>query len=166
MSSDRVTINLEVLRMAREMVNIEYLESKAQLHNQWLAESDLLWRTSRRRLVYPPFPPFPTEDVIVARAKVLLEFLSKVDSPAAPFPSITQVSSVEEPTNVEVTTIRVVDQVAEVLYNDTNTDKDFDEVEVVQNNIEPVVEPSNDVAPENTTANKRVPSLLRRLMGS
>lgn len=75
MSNDSIPTNLEILRMAREIVHNEYIDAKAQLHNKWLADSDALWRTSRVRLVYPPFPPYPTEDVIVARAKVLKNFL-------------------------------------------------------------------------------------------
>lgn len=77
--SNNIPPNLEILKMARDIVHDEYVDTKAQLHNKWLVDADLLWRTTRTRLAYPTFPPFPTEDVVVARAKVLLEFLSKKD---------------------------------------------------------------------------------------
>ena len=149
--------------MAREMVNTEYLETKAQLHNQWIAESELLWKTNRRRLVYPSFPPFPTEDVIVARAKVLLGFLSEVEKPAAPFPAITQVSTLEVPTEVEITEVEVNPITP---YNECNV-QDGGEV-MIETTIEQptVVEPSANIEPLDTTTPKLVPSLLRRLMGS
>lgn len=84
MSNDSIPPNLEILKMAREIVHNEYIDAKAQLHNKWLVEADLLWRTTRSRLVYPSFPPYPTEDVIVARAKVLLGFLSTQEAPIEP----------------------------------------------------------------------------------
>lgn len=148
------------------MVNTEYFETKAQLHNQWLVEADLLWRTSRKRLIYPPFPPFPTEEVIVARANVLLAFLSKVQTSAVPFPEITRVETQTSPTAVEITSISMVDVIQDTQYNQKNTDEDVEEVAVAENTTEQAVETINEVAPENTTANKHRPSLLRRLMGS
>lgn len=73
-------INLEILKMARELVINEHTDRRANLHNQWLLESDKLWRTSRIRLSYPEIPPYPTESEILERAKSLMEFLNSGQS--------------------------------------------------------------------------------------
>lgn len=66
---------LEILRMARELVINEYVDRRAQEHNQWLSQSEALWATKKMRLPYPTIPPYPTEDVIVARAQKLFAFI-------------------------------------------------------------------------------------------
>jgi len=70
--------NLEILRMAREIVINEHTDRRAEMHNQWLVESNELWRTRRVRLAYPAIPPYPTENDIIARAQKLLEFASTI----------------------------------------------------------------------------------------
>jgi hypothetical protein len=67
---------LEILRMARELTINEYKDRRAELHNRWLAESERMWRMSRARLVYPTIPPHPTETEILARAKILMNFVA------------------------------------------------------------------------------------------
>ena len=76
-------INVEVLRLARDLVINEYTDRRAELHNKWLAESDMLWRTKKVRLQYPSIPPYPTEAEIVTRAQTLMDFLHKKHSPQA-----------------------------------------------------------------------------------
>lgn len=61
--------------MAKELIVNEYVDRRAELHNQWLVESDHLWRTQRLRLAYPPIPPYPTELDVVNRAQRLMMFL-------------------------------------------------------------------------------------------
>ncbi len=85
---DRESINFEILRIAKELVVNEYVDHRAQLHNQWLIESDQLWRTRRLRLAYPPIPPHPTEEDVVKRARLLLEFLNTtITVPEQPTPA-------------------------------------------------------------------------------
>lgn len=67
---------LEVLKMAREISMEEYVDKKAQLHNKWLTDAELLWRTNRIRLAYPQFPPYPSEEYILEKAKYLLGFIA------------------------------------------------------------------------------------------
>ena len=67
---------LELIKMARELLNEEYINRRAQDHNRWLAESDLMWRTKRIKLPYPPFASYPTDEEIVAKAAVLYNFVS------------------------------------------------------------------------------------------
>lgn len=68
-------VTLEILRMAKEIVINEYTDRRAQEHNQWLKDSEELWRTKRVKLPYPDIPPYPTEVEIVKRAQTLFAFL-------------------------------------------------------------------------------------------
>lgn len=67
---------MEILKMARELVINEYTDMRAQLHNQWLVESDKMWKTRKVRLAYPRIPPYPTEQDILDRANKLLNFVN------------------------------------------------------------------------------------------
>lgn len=177
MSNNDTPANLEILRMAREIVHNEYIDAKAQLHNKWLNDADLLWRTSRMRLVYPPFPPYPTEDVIVARAKVLLAFLSKEEQPVEP-------PVEEQPVSIEEKSIEVEQPVEEIQNNSQNKDgssvvikseqsyternKELSGAELeeaVDKNLEEytrtVVARRDDY--EATTSTRLLPSLLKRI---
>ena len=66
---------MEILRMARELVINEHTDKRAQMHNEWVAQSDYLWKTKKQKLAYPPIPPYPTEAEILLRAKTLIGFL-------------------------------------------------------------------------------------------
>lgn len=68
--------NIEILRIAKDLAYSDYNNRKAELHNQWLKESDYMWRTQKLRVAYPTIPPYPTEEEIVSRAKKLLDFLN------------------------------------------------------------------------------------------
>lgn len=68
---------MEVLRMARQLLNEEYINKRAEDHNRWLAESDVAWRTKGIKLPYPPFAPYPTEAQILAKAQELISFVVK-----------------------------------------------------------------------------------------
>lgn len=61
--------------MARQMLNEEYINRRAEDHNKWLAEADVAWRTKGVKLPYPPFAPYPTEEQILQRAQELLKFV-------------------------------------------------------------------------------------------
>lgn len=69
-------VSLEILKMARDLVINEYTDRRAQDHNKWLADFEVIWKNNRIRLPYPDIPPYPTETEIVARAQILLNFLS------------------------------------------------------------------------------------------
>ena len=66
---------MEILKMARELLNEEYINRRAQDHNRWVAESDVAWRTRRVKLPYPPFASYPTEEEIVNKAAALYKFI-------------------------------------------------------------------------------------------
>ena len=52
---------LEVLKMARELLNEEYINRRAEDHNRWIAECDVAWKTKGIKLAYPPFAPYPCQ---------------------------------------------------------------------------------------------------------
>ena len=93
---------LEILRMARELVINEHTDRRAEMHNQWLTESNELWRTRRVRLAYPSIPPYPTENDIIARARTLLDFVEKSPAAETPVPLVENVPPVSEVKSVDV----------------------------------------------------------------
>lgn len=76
MEKKEMPTNFEILKMAREIAHNEYSDVRAQLHNKWLADSDIEWRTKGIKLPYPSFPPYPSEQEILKRAKKILDFLN------------------------------------------------------------------------------------------
>lgn len=72
---------LEILKMARELLNEEYINRRAQDHNKWLSECDAVWKNQGVKLPYPAFAPYPSEAEILARAQALYSFVA-VQEPA------------------------------------------------------------------------------------
>lgn len=96
---DYNAVNLELLRMAKELVINEYTDRRAEQHNQWLVESDYLWRNQRLRVAYPTIPPYPTEHEILERAKVLMDFVNVKSQPSE---LIVEMEQITEPVNEPV----------------------------------------------------------------
>lgn len=95
---------MEILRMARELVINEHTDKRAQMHNEWLAQSELLWKTKKQKLAYPPIPPYPTEAEILMRAKTLIGFLKEDEEASAAIETEaknepTQIAQISEPQN-------------------------------------------------------------------
>lgn len=89
---DHVKHKFELLKMARELLNEEYINRRAEDHNKWVAECDVAWKTRGIKLPYPPFAPYPTEAEIIAKASSLYSFLS-ADQPAAETPATPPIAS-------------------------------------------------------------------------
>lgn len=70
--------------MARQMLNEQYINQRAEDHNRWLAEADVAWRTRGVKLPYPPFAPYPTEEQVLTKAQELLKFVVDPREPSAP----------------------------------------------------------------------------------
>lgn len=68
--------NVELLKIAKDLVYSEYATKKNDIHEKWVVESLYLWQTQQVRLAYPELPPYPTDLDIIARAKSLVEFIS------------------------------------------------------------------------------------------
>ncbi len=74
---------MEILRMARQMLNEQYINRRAEDHNRWLAEADQAWKNKGIRLPYPPFAPYPTEEQVLSKAQELLKFVLVQEEQAA-----------------------------------------------------------------------------------
>lgn len=68
---------LELLKMARELLNDEYLNRRAEQHNKWLVVDDKMKRTHGINVPYPEFVPFPSEKAIIKKARALYEFIDQ-----------------------------------------------------------------------------------------
>jgi hypothetical protein len=68
--------NVELLKIAKDLVYSEYATKKNDIHEKWVVESLYLWQTQQVRLAYPELPPYPTDKDIVDRAKRLVEFIN------------------------------------------------------------------------------------------
>jgi hypothetical protein len=68
--------NLELLKLATELAYADYNNRRANLHNKWLIDNECMKKIYGTTVPYPPIPPYPTEEEIVAKAKTLIEFLS------------------------------------------------------------------------------------------
>lgn len=86
MNADESKYRLEILKMARELLNEEYINKRAEDHNKWLAECDVAWKTRGIKLPYPPFAPYPSEAEILAKAASLYNFV--VEKPQADKPTV------------------------------------------------------------------------------
>jgi hypothetical protein len=77
------TIRLELLKMAKEMLEQDWHASRETIQRQWEQEVNLV--QIRAQAVdqpvesipaQPTFRPFPTEEEIIKKAKVLNEFIN------------------------------------------------------------------------------------------
>lgn len=106
---------LELLKIARELLNEEYINRRAQDHNKWLAESDVVWKTTRTKLPYPPFAAYPTDEEIVSKATRLYSFVNSGASATNPAETHTvEPPPVAELTHVEQTAITKISKSPEV----------------------------------------------------
>ena len=96
---------MEVLRMAKQLLNDEYINRRAEDHNKWLAEADQAWKNKGIKLPYPPFAPYPTEQQIIERAETLLKFVAvSGDSAEQQQTPVTEQeeTAIEEPAEEEI----------------------------------------------------------------
>lgn len=135
----RDEIRLEVLKLAQQLVTNQYVDERANLHNEWVAQSDELWRTRKLKLAYPPIPSYPTSTDVCNCAITLLNFIeSKVDVNSLNHDNEMVEEVIETKTIPLVTTQKVHENISE----------------------EPLVEPLDspvDTTPEET------PTLLKRI---
>lgn len=107
---DDAKYKLELLRMARELLNEEYINKRAEDHNKWVADADVAWKTQGIKLPYPPFASYPKESEIVAKALTLFNFLkSSSEKPAGMISNVTVL-----PTASTELTKREIESVAKI----------------------------------------------------
>ena len=166
---------LEVLKMARELLNEEYINRRAEDHNRWIAECDVAWKTKGIKLAYPPFAPYPSESEILAKAASLYKFVAEQEllsakavpeapiiDPAGVSPWVTHLSSIastprapiEQPVPVPITPPVVAPTVVQPVVLETVPVADPVAPEITANLItaKPLFATSNSAIPTPSTA--------------
>ena len=71
-------IRLELLKMARDMLNDDYFGKREQISNQWAVDCEQAKIKGEEPPKHPGFPSFPSESEIIAKAKTLNDFVSNI----------------------------------------------------------------------------------------
>jgi len=75
---------MEMLKLARHLLNEDYLKQRAAAYTQWTTDSDHAWKTQGVKLPFPPVPAMPSEADVVARALQLYNHVNAQATPASP----------------------------------------------------------------------------------
>ena len=98
---DELKKRSELLKTARQLVTKEYLNRRAELHQQWLANSETSWRTNGAFLPFPVGSLYPSEEEIVAKALELynqsVEKTAAIPAPTVPLPEAPPLATVTNP---------------------------------------------------------------------
>ena len=81
-------IRLELLKMAKDMLEEDYRSKREQISNDWSTKCDTSKSKGEDPPVHPGFPPYPSEVDIIAKAQVLNGFVSNVSAPEIPKVSV------------------------------------------------------------------------------
>jgi len=73
-------IRLELLKMAKDMLNDEYFGKREQISNDWHMKVESAKLNGGTIPDHPGFPAIPSETDIIAKAQVLNGFVSNVPS--------------------------------------------------------------------------------------
>jgi hypothetical protein len=71
-------IRLELLKMARDMLNDDYFGKREQISNQWAVDCEQAKIKGEEPPKHPGFPPFPSENEVILKAKTLNDFVSNI----------------------------------------------------------------------------------------
>lgn len=71
-------IRLELLKMARDMLNDDYYAKREQISNQWQVDIDQAKIKGEEPPKHPGFPFFPSENEVINKAKTLNDFVSNI----------------------------------------------------------------------------------------
>jgi hypothetical protein len=79
MSTNGYEIRLELIKMAKEMLEQDWHAQRDGLIQEWHASREVYAgeTTPRDLKPFPTFKPFPTEEEIIKKAKVLNEFVAQ-----------------------------------------------------------------------------------------
>lgn len=85
---DNSTLRFQVLKLAHEILHNDYVDQKAQIHNAWSHQAQIVWKTGGVKIPYPTFPPYPSDEQILSKANSLLLFVLvnqlQVEEPGPP----------------------------------------------------------------------------------
>lgn len=112
MYSDETMQRMALLKTAREKLNNQYIQDRANAFAQWNNDCDRVWKESGIKLPFPPPGPVPSESDVVAYALSLYNVQNPQAAPqpqpqpaAAPLPPVHIVHTVAEPVAVPATVI-------------------------------------------------------------
>lgn len=77
MSLTPYEIRLELLKMAKSMLEQDYHNKCDKIRNEWNTEVGFAMDGKKDIPVHPAFPSFPSEQEIVDKAKLLNSFVSQ-----------------------------------------------------------------------------------------
>ena len=72
---DAARRRFEVLKIARDLLNEQYLAQRTDTHSRWLAESEAKYKQTGELLPYPASPPYPSESDIINKATSLYKYV-------------------------------------------------------------------------------------------
>lgn len=76
MSKTPFEIRLELLKMAKEMLETDYHSQRDRLSSEWGMKAGMAQEKREELPPYPIIPPFPTASDVIEKAKVLNMFVS------------------------------------------------------------------------------------------
>ena len=71
-------IRLELLKMAKDMLNDEYYGKREVISNSWHAQLEVAKINGGALPEHPGFPAYPSENEIIAKAQTLNGFVSNI----------------------------------------------------------------------------------------
>lgn len=74
-------IRLELIKLAKEMLEQDYFAKREVIRTNWEHELEKSRRTSTEAPAHPHYPPYPSEEEIIAKAQSLNRFISPIDLP-------------------------------------------------------------------------------------
>lgn len=77
MSKTPFEIRLELLKMAKEMLEQDYFSKREQISSDWNSQVNAAMNSNITPPVHPGFPEYPSELDIIQKAHVLNSFISK-----------------------------------------------------------------------------------------
>lgn len=71
-------IRLELLKMAKEMLEQDYYGKREQVSNEYASKCDFAKLNGQSIPAHPGFPAFPNESEVIAKAATLNSFVSQI----------------------------------------------------------------------------------------
>jgi hypothetical protein len=71
-------IRLELLKMAKDMLNDEYYGKREVISNEWSTKVEVAKINGGEMPVHPGFPAYPSELEIISKAQTLNGFVSNI----------------------------------------------------------------------------------------
>jgi len=99
---------LELLKLARQELNNQYIKDRADAYTQWNIDSDRVWRESGIKLPFPPPPLVPSETDVIAYALALYNAQNPPEAQPPTTEPVTASSPVQkEPVNAPIPTATI-----------------------------------------------------------